>query len=84
MHVSPPLQAFPQAPQFAVSVCRSLQPAGLWQQVCPGTHAAPLLHEQTWFAPTFLQASPAAHSVPVQLQRPLPLQVAVPAPPSLH
>lgn len=79
------MQALPQVPQFELSTCKFLHPAGLTQQVEPGAQAPPPLQEQSKFGPVFLQASPGAQVAPSHTQRPAPLQTPVPVPPpSLH
>lgn len=76
-------QAWPQAPQLAALVWRFWQPAGVWQQVLPAAQAAPPLHVHRLLA---LHASLGlqATRLPLQVQRPVPLQIALPAPGREH
>jgi hypothetical protein len=90
LHWQPPLtqvkfggQLWPQAPQLAGSVCRSLHPAGVWQQVCPLLQDAPPLHEHVCGLPD-LHASPRLQTLLLQEQRPVAVAQLPVVDPGLH
>jgi hypothetical protein len=70
MHSLPVGQTQLHAPQLLVLVCRSKQPAGLWQQTVPEAQAPSPLQPHTVSEPSRMQVSPGAHSVALHTQRP--------------
>jgi len=74
----PDLQTIPHAPQFCVSLLRSLQPPDE-QQTSPALQAPEPWHEHLVTPPVFAQISPGKHCVPAQVQTPSVVTHALPA-----
>ena len=77
-------QTQPQAPQLLKSDCRSMQPAGVWQQTVPAAQGDPLLHAHSVSGPRRMQVSPSMHTTPSHTQRPWASQLKLLTGPTSH